>query len=85
MAVMLSTLEEESDMYEVFPAHVDTSSIPIVPDSPVKKNAKPLKSWSEISSLIQAGRKRDVSCASIIVHIVTGLSCLVYFLLIVFN
>jgi len=47
-------------MYEVFPVHVDTSSIPIVPDSPAKKNAKPLKSWSEISSLIQAGRKRDV-------------------------
>ncbi|XP_026293249.1 GTPase-activating protein skywalker isoform X2 [Frankliniella occidentalis] len=60
MAVMLSTLEEESDMYEVFPAHVDTSSIPIVPDSPAKKNAKPLKTWSEINSLIQAGRKREV-------------------------
>lgn len=63
--MMLSTLEEESDMYEVFPAHVDTSSIPIVPDSPAKKNAKPLKSWSEISSLIQAGRKRDVGISSL--------------------
>lgn len=56
---MLSVLEEESDIYEVFPPHVDTSSIPILPDSPVGKKP-PLKTYNEIQSLLQSGKKREV-------------------------
>ncbi|XP_054281742.1 GTPase-activating protein skywalker isoform X3 [Macrosteles quadrilineatus] len=56
---MLSVLEEESDIYEVFPPHVDTSSIPNLPDSPVGKKP-PLKTFNEIQSLLQSGKKREV-------------------------
>ena len=55
---MLSVLEEESDIYEVFPPHVDTSSVPILTDSPTKKPA--LKTYNEVHGLIQSGRKREV-------------------------
>ncbi|KAJ9595665.1 hypothetical protein L9F63_013131, partial [Diploptera punctata] len=55
---MLSVLEEESDIYEVFPPHVDTSSVPILTDSPTKKPA--LKTYNEVYGLIQSGRKREV-------------------------
>ncbi|XP_069691958.1 GTPase-activating protein skywalker isoform X2 [Periplaneta americana] len=58
MPNMLSVLEEESDIYEVFPPHVDTSSVPILTDSPTKKPA--LKTYNEIHGLIQSGRKREV-------------------------
>ncbi|XP_046675698.1 GTPase-activating protein skywalker isoform X1 [Homalodisca vitripennis] len=56
---MLSVLEEESDIYEVFPPHVDTSSIPNLPDSPVGKKP-PLKTFNEIQGLLQSGKKREV-------------------------
>jgi hypothetical protein len=58
MPNMLSVLEEESDIYEVFPPHVDTSSIPILTDSPTKKPA--LKTYNELYGLLQSGRKREV-------------------------
>jgi len=56
----LSVLEEESNMYEVFPSHVDTTCVPVLPDSPVRKNAKPQKTSAEVVSLLQAGKKREV-------------------------
>lgn len=56
---MLSVLEEESDIYEVFPPHVDTSSIPNLPDSPIGKKP-PLKTFNEIQGLLQSGKKREV-------------------------
>lgn len=56
---MLSVLEEESDIYEVFPPHVDTSSIPILPDSPVGKKP-PLKTYNEIQNLLKSGKKSEV-------------------------
>lgn len=56
---MLSVLEEESDIYEVFPPHVDTSSIPNLPDSPVGKKP-PLKTFNEVQGLLQSGKKREV-------------------------
>jgi len=58
MPNMLSVLEEESDIYEVFPPHVDTSSVPILTDSPTKKPA--LKTYNEVYGLLQSGRKREV-------------------------
>lgn len=58
MPNMLSVLEEESDIYEVFPPHVDTSSVPILTDSPTKKAA--LKTYNEVYGLLQSGRKREV-------------------------
>ncbi|XP_067007706.2 GTPase-activating protein skywalker isoform X1 [Anabrus simplex] len=58
MPIMLSILEEESDIDEGFQPHVDKSSIPILPDSPTKKPA--LKTYNEIYGLIQSGRKREV-------------------------
>lgn len=56
---MLSVLEEESDIYEVFPPHVDTSSIQIHTESPTGKKA-PLKTYNEIHGLLQSGKKREV-------------------------
>uniref|UniRef100_A0A1B6EBY2 TLDc domain-containing protein n=2 Tax=Clastoptera arizonana TaxID=38151 RepID=A0A1B6EBY2_9HEMI len=56
---MLSVLVEESDIYEVFPPHVDTSSIPILPESPLGKKP-PLKTYNEIHGLLQSGKKREV-------------------------
>lgn len=44
---------------DVFPPHVDTSSIVIQPESPTGKKV-PLKTISDISSLLQAGRKQEV-------------------------
>ncbi|CAK1549620.1 unnamed protein product [Leptosia nina] len=59
-AVMLSAvLEEEADLYEAFPPHVDPSGITILTDSPPGKKA-PLKTYEEIQPLIQQGRKRDL-------------------------
>ncbi|XP_071454255.1 GTPase-activating protein skywalker isoform X1 [Hetaerina americana] len=55
---MLSVLEEESDIYEIFPDYVDTSSISILSDSPVKKGS--LKTFQELQALIQAGKKREL-------------------------
>lgn len=56
---MLSVLEEESDIYEVFPPHVDTTSIPNLPDSPIGKKT-PLKTFNEIQGLLQSEKKREV-------------------------
>ncbi|KAI5704760.1 hypothetical protein M8J76_000092 [Diaphorina citri] len=57
---MLSGIEEESpDIYEVFPPHVDTSTIPIQPESPPGKKP-PLKTFAEVQSLLVAGRKAEV-------------------------
>lgn len=56
---MLSVLVEESDIYEVFPPHVDTSNIPILPESPLGKKP-PLKTYNEIHGLLQSGKKREV-------------------------
>lgn len=56
---MLSGIEEEADMYEVFPSHVDTSGITLNVDSPPAKKA-PLKTLAEVQSLLQQGKKRDV-------------------------
>lgn len=56
---MLSVLEEESDIYEVFPPHVDATDIPSLPDSPGGKKL-PLKAYNEIETLLKSGRKREV-------------------------
>ncbi|KAK9510012.1 hypothetical protein O3M35_004887 [Rhynocoris fuscipes] len=56
---MLSVLEEETDIYEVFPPHVDASEIPSLPDSPSGKKL-PLKAFNEIETLLKSGRKREV-------------------------
>lgn len=56
---MLSVLEEESDNYEVFPPHVDTSEIPTQLDSPSSRKT-PLKTYTEIDTLLQCGKKREV-------------------------
>ncbi|KAG8225146.1 hypothetical protein J437_LFUL006170 [Ladona fulva] len=55
---MLSVLEEESDIYEIFPDYVDTSDISILTDSPIKKGA--LKTFQEVQALIQTGKKKEV-------------------------
>ncbi|XP_014284027.1 GTPase-activating protein skywalker isoform X2 [Halyomorpha halys] len=56
---MLSVLEEESDIYEVFPPHVDTSEIPSQQDSPSSRKI-PLKTYEEIDALLECGKKREV-------------------------
>uniref|UniRef100_A0A8D9DY28 TBC1 domain family member 24 n=2 Tax=Cacopsylla melanoneura TaxID=428564 RepID=A0A8D9DY28_9HEMI len=57
---MLSGIVEESpDIYEVFPPHVDTSTIPILPESPPGKKP-PLKTFAEVQALLVAGRKQEV-------------------------
>ncbi|XP_038206969.1 GTPase-activating protein skywalker isoform X2 [Zerene cesonia] len=59
-SVMLSAvLEEEADLYEAFPPHVDPSGITILTDSPPGKKA-PLKTYEEIQPLIQQARKREL-------------------------
>ncbi|KAL1457686.1 hypothetical protein WDU94_007888 [Cyamophila willieti] len=59
-ATMLSGIVEESpDIYEVFPPHVDTSTIPILPESPPGKKP-PLKTFAEVQALLVAGRKQEV-------------------------
>ncbi|XP_049708126.1 GTPase-activating protein skywalker isoform X6 [Helicoverpa armigera] len=59
-SVMLSAvLEEEPDLYEAFPPHVDPTGITILTDSPPGKKA-PLKTFEEIQPLIQQGRKREL-------------------------
>lgn len=58
---MLSVLEEETntDIDDVFPPHVDTSNIVVQPESPVTKK-QTLKTFNDINTLLQAGRKREV-------------------------
>ncbi|KAK7868598.1 hypothetical protein R5R35_008410 [Gryllus longicercus] len=68
----LSVLEEEGDMYEAFQPHVDTSSVPLLPDSPTgpggKKGAQ--RGWPELQALLAAaegvgsgGRARELKAA----------------------
>ncbi|XP_073987003.1 GTPase-activating protein skywalker isoform X2 [Rhodnius prolixus] len=57
---MLSVLEEETDIYEVFPPHVDASDIPSLPESPSSGKKLPLKAFNEIETLLKSGRKREV-------------------------
>lgn len=58
---MLSTLEEENnvDIDDVFPPHVDTSNIIIQPESPTSKK-QTLKTFKEVHALLQADRLREV-------------------------
>lgn len=59
-SVMLSAVvEEDPDMYEAFPPHVDPTGITILTDSPPGKKA-PLKTYEDIQPLIQLARKRDL-------------------------
>ncbi|XP_050685434.1 GTPase-activating protein skywalker isoform X2 [Leptidea sinapis] len=59
-SVMLSAvLEEEADLYEAFPPHVDPSGITILTESPPGKKAA-LKTFEEIHPLIQQARKREL-------------------------
>ena len=57
---MLSVVEEEGNVYEVFPPHVDTGGIPILPESPSNRGRPPLKNFEEVQSLLQGGKKREV-------------------------
>lgn len=57
--MLSAVLEEEPDLYEAFPPHVDPTGITILTDSPPGKKA-PLKTFEEIQPLLQAGRKRDL-------------------------
>ncbi|XP_065203238.1 GTPase-activating protein skywalker isoform X4 [Planococcus citri] len=61
MAIMMENVagQATADNYDVFPPHVDISSITIPPESPSGKKA-PLKTINEISAAIQAGRKQEV-------------------------
>ncbi|XP_034936894.1 GTPase-activating protein skywalker isoform X4 [Chelonus insularis] len=58
---MLSAVEEEAntDIDDVFPPHVDISNIVINQESPTSKK-QTLKTFNEINTLLQAGRKREV-------------------------
>ncbi|XP_037977313.1 GTPase-activating protein skywalker isoform X2 [Plutella xylostella] len=59
-SVMLSAvLEEEPDLYEAFPPHVDPTGITILTDSPPGKKA-PLKTFDEVQPLLQQARKREL-------------------------
>ncbi|CAO1320291.1 unnamed protein product [Diamesa serratosioi] len=56
---MLSGIEEETDIFEAFAPHVDTSTISIsTENSPAKK--PPLKTFNEVKVLIQQNKKREV-------------------------
>ncbi|XP_077296921.1 GTPase-activating protein skywalker isoform X4 [Arctopsyche grandis] len=57
---MLSAVaEEEADLYDAFPPHVDPTGITILSESPPGKRL-PLKTFAEVQTLLQQGRKRDV-------------------------
>ncbi|XP_028160875.1 GTPase-activating protein skywalker isoform X8 [Ostrinia furnacalis] len=58
-AMLSAVLEEEPDLYEAFPPHVDPTGITILTDSPPGKKA-PLKTFEEIQPLIQQARKREL-------------------------
>lgn len=59
MPTMLSVLEEEPDMHDIFPSHVDPTGITnIVESSPGKK--APLKTLADVQTLLQQDRKRDL-------------------------
>lgn len=59
-----TTVHEEeaatvTDIDDVFPPHVDTTNIVIQPESPTSKK-QTLKTFAEINTLLQAGRKREI-------------------------
>ncbi|XP_062546975.1 GTPase-activating protein skywalker isoform X3 [Armigeres subalbatus] len=54
----LSGIEEESDIYEAFAPHVDTSNISVLTDTPPGKKPN-LKTFQDVQSLIQQGKKRE--------------------------
>ncbi|KAM3962703.1 GTPase-activating protein skywalker isoform 2-T2 [Aphomia sociella] len=58
-AMLSAVLEEEPDLYEAFPPHVDPTGITILTDSPPGKKA-PLKTYDEVQPLLQQGRKREL-------------------------
>ncbi|XP_072936394.1 GTPase-activating protein skywalker isoform X7 [Epargyreus clarus] len=58
-AMLSAVLEEEPDLYEAFPPHVDPTGITILTDSPPGKKA-PLKTFEEVQPLLQPGRKREL-------------------------
>ncbi|XP_013133648.1 PREDICTED: TBC1 domain family member 24 isoform X4 [Papilio polytes] len=58
-AMLSAVLEEEPDLYEAFPPHVDPTGITILTDSPPGKKA-PLKTYEEVQPLLQQSRKRDL-------------------------
>lgn len=57
--MLSAVLEEEPDLYEAFPPHVDPTGITILTDSPPGKKA-PLKTFEELQPLLQQGRKREL-------------------------
>lgn len=57
MPTMPSVLEEELDTFTVFTPLIDTSGIVVIPPSP---SSKPLKTISDIQTLVQQGRKQDL-------------------------
>lgn len=62
MAIIMENAagQTTNDTYDAFPdALVDTSSITISPESPSGKKA-PLKTFNEISTALQNGRKQEV-------------------------
>lgn len=58
----LSGIEEESDIYEAFPPHVDTAQITVLSESPTGKKPA-LKTFNDIQTLLSQGKKRDVKLA----------------------
>ncbi|GJQ69830.1 hypothetical protein Trydic_g22381 [Trypoxylus dichotomus] len=60
MPTMPSVLEEELESFTVYSPHVDATGITVDPPSP---NSKPLKSYSDIQTLVQQGRKQDAKHA----------------------
>lgn len=55
---MLSVLEEESENSENFPPYVDANNIQPLPETPSKKGN--LKTFEEVQTLLQNGKKREV-------------------------
>lgn len=58
----LSGIEEESDIYEAFAPHVDTANISVLTDTPPGKKPN-LKTFQDVQSLIQQGKKREAKLA----------------------
>ncbi|XP_014251748.1 TBC1 domain family member 24 isoform X2 [Cimex lectularius] len=60
---MLAIVKEENDNLEAFPAHVDSSEVRNVPDSPSSEKKAPLKTFADIEALLQNGKRREVKLA----------------------
>lgn len=57
MPTMPSVLEEENETFNVFTPLVDATGITVIPLSP---SAKPLKTITDVKTLLQQGRKQDL-------------------------